>query len=123
MVRKPQHYFEDVPDQQVDVDLLSVAKSLIERKAGAFDPAKFVDRYQEALHDIIRQKIAGEEPLVASAPAPASNVVDLMEALKKSLAQGDDRPPAPSGGRKGKGTAKDAVPASEKKPAKTRKRA
>ena len=123
MVRKPQHYFEDVPDAEVDDDLLAVAKSLIERKAGAFDPSKFVDRYQEALQDVIRQKLAGQEPFIASTPAPASNVVDLMEALKKSLAQGEDKGP-PDGGKKGRGSAgKEAGAVPDKKPAKSRKRA
>ncbi len=72
-----------------------MAATLIERKAGEFDPCEFHDRYVDALKDLIaeKQKKKGEkviqDPDADKAPPKGSNVIDLMAALKKSL--GDDK--------------------------------
>ena len=56
----------------------------IEQQEGAFEPSGFKDRYEEALRDLLRRKQKGEKPVVAE-PVENDNVIDLMEALKKSL--------------------------------------
>ena len=96
-VRSQTAYFEDIPDGEADPDMLELAAKLVEQKEGEFDPKQFTDRYEEALVEVIRAKVAGEEPVVAAAP-DRGNVVNLMDALKKSLEE--DKPPAKSKSRK-----------------------
>lgn len=85
-IRKASLYFGDIKAGEVDEDQVAVAEALVERKAGHFDPANFVDRYQEGLRKIIQAKIEGETPPVIEEVGPG-NVVNLMEALKRSLEQ------------------------------------
>jgi DNA end-binding protein Ku len=90
----------------VDVDLkvraqeLEMARQLIENLTAEWDPEEFTDEYREALLRIVEAKISGEEIEVVEAE-PTAKVVDLMEALKASVAAAKkqaDRPdeaPAP----------------------------
>jgi DNA end-binding protein Ku len=66
---------------------------IIKRKIGAFDPSTFRDRYQDALQELIDSKIEGLPIRAQPAPRPAS-VVNLMHALKRSLAQESGGEPA-----------------------------
>ena len=104
-VNKASGYFRDIAEVKPDEDLLDLATTLIEKKAGDFEPQEFHDRYVDALKDLIERKKkakGGKVVLDDEAPAPSrgSNVVDLMAALKKSLekpgaaAANDDKPPA-----------------------------
>ena len=70
----------------IDAEMLAIARTIIERRTGKFDPGKFRDRYQEALRELIEAKMKGLpiKPQVVAEPAP---VIDLMAALKRSLAQ------------------------------------
>lgn len=83
-IRAASMYFADIRTAEVNEDEVAVAETLVNRKAGHFDPAGFVDRYQEGLRKIIEAKIAGEVPPVVEDVGPG-NVVNLMEALKRSL--------------------------------------
>ena len=68
-----------------EAGMLEIAEKIIEQQAAAFDPSKFRDHYEEALRDLIERKAKGE-PLVAAEPEePEGKVVDLMEALRRSL--------------------------------------
>jgi DNA end-binding protein Ku len=64
---------------------LGLAKMLIETLAAPFDPSKFKDAYRERLQELIAAKAEGKEVAPAIAQ-PKSKVVDIMEALQKSLA-------------------------------------
>jgi DNA end-binding protein Ku len=93
-------YFAEVEDAESDPEMLGLAKQLIKQKTGKLEPAVFHDRYQDALKELIQAKIAGQEPVVAEAPEHGGKVIDLMEALKRSL-KGDAgaeerKPPAQS---------------------------
>ena len=98
-LRRPQEvrgetaYFEDIPADGADKEMLDLALKLIKQKSSAFDPSEYKDRYEDALLQVIRAKIAGEEPVMAAAPA-RGNVINLMDALKKSLE--GEKPPATS---------------------------
>ncbi|MGE5503086.1 MAG: Ku protein [Actinomycetota bacterium] len=105
MVRKPTAYFADIHDEPVDEDQVAVAEALVERKAGPFDPLHFVDRYQEGLKRIIAAKIEGQEPPIIEETVPG-NVVNLMDALKKSLEAEATAPAAAPGGGGGGGKGK-----------------
>jgi DNA end-binding protein Ku len=66
-------------------EMLAIADKIIEQQSGAFEPAKFTDRYEDALRALIKRKQKGEK-LVSSEPVEESeNVVDLMKALRESL--------------------------------------
>src|ERR1700761_5164270 len=83
-VRDPQEYFDDIQDIKVTKDMLDLARHIVEQKAGRFEPDKFEDQYETALVDLINQKSAGK-PITAKARPSGDNVVDLMEALRRSV--------------------------------------
>jgi DNA end-binding protein Ku len=83
-VRQPE--FGDAADH-ADPDMVAVAKTIIERRAGEFDPADFHDRYQDALRQLVESKAEGRPAAKKQAAAPPK-VINLMEALKQSLAEG-----------------------------------
>ncbi|QQO35752.1 Ku protein [Bradyrhizobium diazoefficiens] len=83
-VRSEQEYFEEIQDVKVTKDMLDLAKHIVNQKAGRFDPDKFEDHYETALVDLINQKRAGKTIRPKERPK-GENVVDLMEALRKSV--------------------------------------
>jgi DNA end-binding protein Ku len=85
-VRNAGEYFDEIPDAKIPKDMLQLAEHILESKAGDFDPAAFVDRYEEAVVDMLKQKQAGAPTRKQKAAAPESNVINLMEALRKSVA-------------------------------------
>jgi DNA end-binding protein Ku len=78
-------------------DMLGMAEMIIKQKAMSFAPEAFEDRYEEALLALVKSKISGGQPVIAKAPE-RGNVVNLMDALKRSI-QEERRPPAPSLGK------------------------
>ena len=93
-VRSHQEYFADIGNGKVEKDALELAEHLIAQNAGHFDPSQFEDRYQTALMELVKAKIKGSAPVVAKAPE-RGQVINLMDALKKSLAD-TKKPPARS---------------------------
>ena len=83
-VRSETEYFDDIQDVKVTKDMLDLAKHIANQKTGHFEPAKFEDQYEAALVDLINQKRAGK-PITAKERTRGENVVDLMEALRKSI--------------------------------------
>ena len=77
---------------QVKPEEIKLAKQLVESLAGEFEPQKYHDEYRERLKALIDAKLQGQEVAVSPQPQLAP-VIDMMEALKKSLAAR----PAPSG--------------------------
>jgi DNA end-binding protein Ku len=113
-VRLPEEIFDDIKDVKVDKQNLSLAETLVERMEGEFDLKMFEDRYQAALKDMVEAKMKGKKISAPTEVERPSNVVNLFEALKASVA-------AEKGG--GKAAAKKAAkPAAAKKTAQ-RKRA
>jgi DNA end-binding protein Ku len=97
-VRDEKNYFDDIEDIKVPADMLKLAVQILESKKGHFDPSKFEDRYENALMALIKAKRAGKAPPALSEERP-SNVINLMDALRKS-ARGDRARRKSSGGRK-----------------------
>ena len=83
-VRAADEYFNEIQDVKVTKDMLDLARHIVNQKAGHFEPDKFEDQYETALIDLINQKRAGK-PIAAKARPRGENVVDLMDALRKSL--------------------------------------
>ena len=84
-VREEKEYFDEIKDVKVTKDMLNLAEHIVNQKKADFDPEKFEDHYEEALAELIKAKRQGKA--IAHRPRPTgSNVVDLMDALKKSLA-------------------------------------
>jgi DNA end-binding protein Ku len=100
-VRQDAEYFADIGEVKLPAEMLDIAQEIIGRKSGHFEPDKFTDRYEEAVVGMLRAKQAGQVFAVPETAAPA-NVVNIMDALKRSLeAEGTDagavrRPRAPS---------------------------
>ena len=88
-IRKAEPMFSQIEDRAADEELLDVATQLIQRKSAPFDPAAFEDHYAAALADLIDRKRKNKKTPRAKAgdttKGDEGNVVDLMDALKKSL--------------------------------------
>ncbi len=87
-VRDEKPYFESVPDLKIPAEMRKLAEHIIDMKRGGFDPSQFQDRYQDALVALIRAKRAGRPLPSAQAPKPPSNVINLMDALRRSVESG-----------------------------------
>jgi DNA end-binding protein Ku len=91
--------FEGLKKIKVDKDMAEIASMIIDKKRTSFDPSSFEDTYENALIAMIEAKRKGKK-LPKAAPRPKENVVNLMEVLKKSLAQEGGAPQKKTAGRK-----------------------
>jgi DNA end-binding protein Ku len=91
-VRKPEDYFDDIPDVKIPKDMLELARHIVKTKIGHFKPERFEDQYENALKDLIRKKQAGKPIEVPERREPAK-VINLMDALRRSVAA-EKKPPA-----------------------------
>lgn len=89
-VRKADDIFDEVKDVKTDKDMIELATHIIDKKKTKFDPSKFEDSYENALLELIAAKKAGKKPPVAKPAQNQTNVVNLFDALKKSLASEDN---------------------------------
>ena len=83
-VKKPTAYFEDIPETDVAPEQLELFKQLIESNIAPLDMDSLVDRYEEALVEVIKAKIDGREPEVVQEQETAK-AIDFMEALRASV--------------------------------------
>jgi DNA end-binding protein Ku len=123
-VRRPEEILDGVKEVKLNPDMIELAGTIIDKKMGTFDPDKFEDSYENALIELIEAKKSGRKPKAPqNEPAP-SNVVNLFEALKKSLANdkggsgkasGKAEPDKPKPAAKGKAKAEEK-PAAKAKP-------
>ncbi|MEY8841762.1 Ku protein [Cribrihabitans sp. XS_ASV171] len=81
--------FSSIADEAADEELLEVATQLIERKTAPFDASAFEDSYAGALNELVQSKVKNRKTPRAKTSdtdkGDETNVVDLMDALKKSL--------------------------------------
>src|SRR5262245_5887258 len=83
-VRQDAEYFDGISDRKLAPEMLDIAQEIINRNAGHFEPDSFTDRYEETLVAMLNAKQAGQGFVMPEQPEPA-NVVDIMDALKRSL--------------------------------------
>ena len=84
-VRDAAEYFDDIEDVKITKDMLDLAKHIVEQKSGHFEPERFEDHYETALAELLAKKQKGLPIEAVKRPAPG-NVVNLMDALRQSLA-------------------------------------
>lgn len=86
-LRDPADFFDEVPTAKPDKEMVDLAEQLIGKKSAAFSPDKFEDHYQTALKQLVQDKVKGRKIIAPHEEArpKGTNVVDLMEALKKSV--------------------------------------
>ena len=120
-VKKPETLFDDIPEVKLDKGMVDIAARIIEQQEGDFDPTGFKDRYEEALRELIKEKEKGVGRVVHADAPEDTNVVDLMEALRRSLGDKGGKAGARKTAAK-KPAAKKAAPkkAAAKAPAKKR---
>jgi DNA end-binding protein Ku len=110
-VRSSEQYFADVKDGEVDEEQVALAASIMQGKVAPFEPSQYADKYQEAFFEIVKQKIAGEKPILIE-EEEAVTAFNFMDALKKSVAEADT-----AGDRPRKKTTKKKAKTAPKKPA------
>jgi DNA end-binding protein Ku len=113
-VRPPQDFFDSIPASKPDQKMVDIAERIIEQLEGPFDPTQFDDRYEEALKALIDEKQKGHKVEKVKEADDTTNVVDLMDALRRSLGQ------APSSETR-KPAKKDTAPRRRAPPAKSRR--
>ena len=87
-VKKPQEVFTGIPKKTPDKDLIELAEELIDKKSADFNPERFKDTYTVALKELIDAKLEKRPPKEIEEAPPASNVINLMDALKRSVKGG-----------------------------------
>lgn len=117
-------FFDRIPAQKPNPQMVDIATRIIEQQEGPFDPSQFNDRYEDALRTLIKAKEKGS---TVTAPEPKeAEVIDLMEALRRSLGQtggGERRKPAGKAPARGGGEAKKSAAKAPAKKAPAKKRA
>jgi DNA end-binding protein Ku len=117
-LRDAAEYFREIKKVAVNEDSLELAETLIKKKAAKFDPSKFTDGYEAAVKELVEAKVK-HAPIPKDEPvAPKrGNVVNLMDALRKSIgggASGAEAEQAAAASGKKKGPGKAAAPAPAK---------
>lgn len=127
-VRKASATFKDVPAAKPDADMVDLAEEIIGRKTQEFNPAAFHDKYEDALRELIDAKAKHRQVRDIEEPQQGAKVINLMDALRKSIKAGNDNEASEpesktKTGRRPAGPKKTARKKSAKSGAKSRRRA
>jgi DNA end-binding protein Ku len=119
-VRGAEDYFDDIEDVKVPNEMLKLAEHILETKAGDFDPSEFEDHYETALIELLKKKQAGFKPPKGKEQPPARpNVINLMDALRRSVEAGRKAsPPQKKAKKRVEGQSEMLLPIAGKKAAK-----
>jgi DNA end-binding protein Ku len=85
-IRSEEAVFEDIPQMKLPDQMVGLAEDIIDRMSGEFEPDKFEDRYEQAMIELIRSKQAGQPAPKEKPAARPAIVVNLMDALRRSIA-------------------------------------
>lgn len=125
-IQKSDGFFSDVPNVKPEKDMLSLAEELIERKSGPFEPQQFKDSYELALRELIDAKKEKRAPEAIEEPEVGAKVINLMDALKRSVSgkASEGKAPSKSAATRKRSARKSAAkPRRKKAAAKSRKAA
>ena len=100
-IRRADAFFAEVPDIDPEKELVDLAEELIGRKSAKFDPSAFTDGYTAAVRELIDARLEDREPRDIEAPEAGGQVIDLMQALRRSV-EGKAKSKSSSGGGKSK---------------------
>ena len=98
-VRDAGEYFDDIPNVKLTKDMMDLARHIVETKAGHFKPQEFEDHYEHALKELIEKKAKGEK-IEAPKHEPSGKVINLMDALRRSVQAETARTPPPRARRR-----------------------
>jgi DNA end-binding protein Ku len=104
-IKRASAVFKDNPDKKPEKELIELAESLIEKKKKKFDPKAFHDAYEDALHELIEAKQHHRKVKTIEEPEKTAKVVNLMDALRRSV-KGGEGGPSHARRARGRGTAK-----------------
>lgn len=105
-LKKADSAFSDIPGSKPDTGLIEMAEELIEKKSGKFDPSDFKDKYQVALRELIDAKLEKRAPQQIDEPQTGAKVIDLMEALRRSVGKEGKSPKRKSAAKSASGGAR-----------------
>ena len=104
-VRDAGEFFDDIPNVKLTKDMMDLARHIVETKSGHFKPEELEDHYEHAVRDLIEKKAKGEK-IEAPKFEPTGKVINLMDALRRSVqaetGKGGGRAAAGAGGKKGR---------------------
>jgi DNA end-binding protein Ku len=104
-IRSEESVFEEIPGLKLPDQMVGLAETIIDKMSGEFEPEKFEDRYENAMIELIQSKQAGLPPPKEKPAARPANVVNLMDALRRSIEAGDEKAkPAKAGKRAAEAT-------------------
>ncbi len=99
-IREAKEYFDDIPNVKVAPDMLKLAEHILQSKAADFNPSQFVDDYEQAVVKMLKKKQGGLPVSREHAVPRPQTVVNLMDALRRSIAQEKAASAPPKNGRK-----------------------
>ncbi len=87
-IRAAEPLFKELNEVKADKEALDLAKELIKRKTGKFEPEQLKDKYNEAVWELIQAKLEDRAPEIVTEMPGSAKVINIMDALKKSVQQG-----------------------------------
>jgi DNA end-binding protein Ku len=102
-IRGEDAVFDEIPELKLPDQMVGLAEEIIDRMTGEFEPEKFEDRYENAMIELIRSKQAGLPAPKEKASARPANVVNLMDALRKSIEAGGEKKTSKPAGKRAAG--------------------
>jgi DNA end-binding protein Ku len=97
-IRNDSEYFSEIPEMKLPSEMMKLAQHIIRTKSADFDPSMLKDHYRSALVRILHKKQAKRPAKVPPVKPSRENVVNLMDALRRSVAAERSAKPASRGG-------------------------
>ena len=103
-VKKAESAFREIPEVKPETDMIELAEQLIDRRSKKFDATSFKDSYEEALKELIDARTEHRQVRQIEAAPQGGNVINLMDALRRSVGKGDDKSGKAPARKRGKTT-------------------